>query len=95
MKFISSIAGLLLAASVSFITTTWAQTEVQWWHAMSGVNGKRIDKMVADFNASQSEYKVVPIYKGNYTETVTAAIAAFRAKQQPHIVQVFEVALLQ
>ncbi len=31
------------------------------------------------------------MYKGNYTETMTAAIAAFRAGQQPHIVQVFEV----
>src|SRR5262249_1391797 len=30
-------------------------------------------------------------YKGNYTETMTAAIAAFRARQQPHVVQVFEV----
>ncbi len=91
MKFISSIAGLLLTASVSFIPTAWAQTEVQWWHAMGGVNGERVDKIAADFNASQSEYKVVPVYKGNYTETVTAAIAAFRAKSHPHIVQVFEV----
>ena len=32
-----------------------------------------------------------PVYKGSYTETLTAAIAAFRAKQAPHIVQVFEV----
>ena len=43
------------------------------------------------FNASQSDYKVVPVYKDNYTETMTGAIAAFRAKQHPHIVQVFEV----
>ena len=33
----------------------------------------------------------MPVYKGSYTETLTAAIAAFRAKQAPHIVQVFEV----
>ncbi len=68
-----------------------AQTEIQWWHAMGGANGERVDKIAADFNATQSDYKIVPVYKGNYTETMTAAIAAFRAKQQPAIVQVFEV----
>lgn len=58
---------------------------------MGGTNGERVNKIAADFNATQSEYKVVPTFKGNYTETMTAAIAAFRAKKQPHIVQVFEV----
>jgi sn-glycerol 3-phosphate transport system substrate-binding protein len=46
--------------------------------------------LATDFNASQSDYVIVPVYKGNYTETLTAAIAAFRAKE-PGIVQVFEV----
>ncbi len=68
-----------------------AQVEVQWWHAMGGELGEKLNEIAAGFNAKQSEYKVVPVYKGNYTETMTAAIAAFRAKQQPHIVQVFEV----
>ena len=58
---------------------------------MGGVNGERVNKIADDFNLTQQDYKVVPVYKGNYTETMTAAIAAFRAKQQPHIVQVFEV----
>lgn len=71
--------------------TSLAATEVQWWHAMGGTNGERVEKMAGDFNASQSEYKVTPVYKGNYTETMTAAIAAFRAGKHPHIVQVFEV----
>ena len=68
-----------------------AETEVHWWHAMGGTNGERVNKIADDFNASQSDYKVVPTYKGNYTETMTAAIAAFRAGEQPHLVQVFEV----
>jgi sn-glycerol 3-phosphate transport system substrate-binding protein len=58
---------------------------------MGGTSGERVNKIANDFNASQSDYKVIPSYKGNYTETMTAAIAAFRAKKQPHIVQVFEV----
>lgn len=81
-----SAAALGLSAGMSF-----AQTEINWWHAMGGTNGERIDKMASDFNASQSDYKIVPTYKGNYTETMTAAVAAFRAKEHPHLVQVFEV----
>ncbi len=68
-----------------------AATEIQWWHAMGGVNGDRVNKIANDFNATQSDYLVKPVFKGNYTETMTASIAAFRAKQHPHIVQVFEV----
>ena len=83
----SVVAGALAAVS----TAAFAATEVHWWHAMSGINGERVNKIAADFNATQSDYKVVPAYKGNYTETMTAAIAAFRAKEHPQIVQVFEV----
>ncbi len=68
-----------------------AATEIQWWHAMGGKLGEKVVEIADGFNASQSDYKVLPVYKGNYTETMTAAIAAFRARQQPHIVQVFEV----
>jgi sn-glycerol 3-phosphate transport system substrate-binding protein len=86
------ILGTVTAFAVaSYSVSALAAVEVQWWHAMGGVNGERVNKIAADFNATQSEYKVVPSYKGNYTETMTAAIAAFRAKEQPHIVQVIEV----
>ncbi|HTF75285.1 MAG TPA: sn-glycerol-3-phosphate ABC transporter substrate-binding protein, partial [Bradyrhizobium sp.] len=70
----------------------WAVTEIMWWHAMSGELGRQLDKLAADFNASQTEYRIVPSYKGNYTETVTAAIFAFRSRSQPTIVQVSEIA---
>ncbi|WP_339112414.1 sn-glycerol-3-phosphate ABC transporter substrate-binding protein UgpB [Thioclava sp. GXIMD2076] len=78
----------LVAASA---TMAAAKTQVTWWHAMGGELGQKLEEIVADYNASQDEYEVIPTYKGTYTETMTAAIAAFRAKQQPDIVQVFEV----
>ncbi|MEA2896115.1 MAG: sn-glycerol 3-phosphate transport system substrate-binding protein [Bradyrhizobium sp.] len=58
---------------------------------MSGQLGRQLEKLAADFNATQSEYRIVPSYKGNYTETVTAAIFAFRSRGQPAIVQVNEI----
>ena len=77
---------------VGFAAPAFAATDIQWWHAMSGELGKQLEKLAADFNASQSDYRIVPTYKGNYTETVTAAIFAFRSRSQPAIVQVNEIA---
>jgi sn-glycerol 3-phosphate transport system substrate-binding protein len=68
-----------------------AVTEIQWWHAMTGPNNDVIVKLANDFNASQSDYKIVPSYKGSYPDTLNAGIAAFRAGNAPGIIQVFEV----
>ena len=89
MQVVKYLLGAVTAAS--FATGAYAQTEIQWWHAMGGANGERVDRIAAGYNESQSDFIVVPSYKGNYTETMTAAVAAFRAGEQPHIVQVFEV----
>jgi len=66
-------------------------TELQWWHAMTSVNADRVNKIAADFNASQNAYKVVPVFKGSYAETMNAGVAAYRAGNAPHIIQIFEV----
>jgi sn-glycerol 3-phosphate transport system substrate-binding protein len=68
-----------------------AQTEITWWHSMTAVNGQWVNDLARDFNASQKDYKVVPVFKGTYDESMTAAIAAFRAGNAPDILQVFEV----
>jgi sn-glycerol 3-phosphate transport system substrate-binding protein len=68
-----------------------AQTEIQWWHALTGANNDIVVKLANDFNATQKDYKVVPTYKGSYIDTMNAGIAAFRAGNAPHIMQVFEV----
>ncbi|ADU98713.1 sn-glycerol-3-phosphate ABC transporter substrate-binding protein UgpB [Alicycliphilus denitrificans] len=68
-----------------------AQTEIQWWHSMTAVNNEWVNDLAKQFNESQKDYKVTPIFKGSYDESMTAAIAAFRSGNQPHILQVFEV----
>jgi sn-glycerol 3-phosphate transport system substrate-binding protein len=84
-RFAAASAALALASPAS------AQIEVQWWHAMTGGNNEVVVKLAEEFNASQREYKVVPTYKGSYPDTMNAGIAAFRAGNAPHILQVFEV----
>ena len=68
-----------------------AQTEVQWWHSMGGALGEWVNDLAKEYNASQTQYKIVPTFKGSYDESMTAAIAAFRSGNAPHILQVFEV----
>ncbi len=81
---------LLAAVAVAFAAPLSVASadpiEIQWWHAMGGQLGDKVNDIAAGFNKSQSEYKVVPVFKGTYTETMTGAIAAFRAGQQPDIV---------
>src|SRR3954453_21566344 len=92
MKSALRILRLAAVAAIVLVSPVQAATEIMWWHAMSGELGKQPERLAADFNASQSEYRIVPSYKGNYTETVTASIFAFRSRSQPAIVQVNEIA---
>ncbi len=78
-------------ASTVLVGTAQATTEIEWWHAFTGRLGELVAEQVEKFNASQSDYKVVASHKGNYSETLNAGIAAFRAGEQPHILMVFEV----
>jgi len=86
-----------LAALVCFLTVltlpvaAQAKTEIHFWHAMTGALGEALETQAKQFNDSQGEYEVKPLRKGSYPETLTAAIAAYRQKNPPHIVQVFEV----
>jgi sn-glycerol 3-phosphate transport system substrate-binding protein len=84
-------AGAMVAGFAAAAGPSQAQTEIQWWHAMTGGNNEVVVKLANEFNDSQKEYKVVPTYKGSYPDTMNAGIAAFRAGNAPHIIQVFEV----
>ena len=88
---ISFTALALAASALAAPLTSSAQTEIQWWHSMTAVNGEVVNDLAKNFNASQKNYKIVPTFKGNYDESFTAAVAAFRAGNAPHILQVFEV----
>jgi sn-glycerol 3-phosphate transport system substrate-binding protein len=91
--------GAVLAASLVTATLLMlsppcarAETKVEFWHAMTGELRSELERLVADFNRSQPDYRIVAVAKGSYTETVTSAIFAVRTRSQPAIVQVNEVA---
>ena len=84
--------GALIAGSTMLSPfAAYAETEIQFWHAFTGRLGELVAAQVEDFNAGQDEFTVVASHKGNYSETLNAGIAAFRAGEQPQILMVFEV----
>jgi sn-glycerol 3-phosphate transport system substrate-binding protein len=84
-------AVLFLTVLLAFPAAGSAKTEIQWWHAMTGFLGEKVAEIVNKFNTSQSEFEIKAVAKGSYPETLTAGIAAYRAKTHPQILQVFEV----
>ncbi len=92
MKNVFRISHIL--ATMAFGLSSFAasaQTEIQLWHSMTGALGDKVAEMATKFNATQKDYKVVPVFKGQYPESMTAAIAAYRSGNAPHMLQVFEV----
>lgn len=86
-----SMVAMALTAGAFAWSPAGAVTEIQWWHSMTGALGDRLGSLADRFNKSQGDYKVTAVYKGSYPESMTQAIAAYRAGNAPHIVQVFEV----
>ncbi|TCS67533.1 sn-glycerol-3-phosphate ABC transporter substrate-binding protein UgpB [Primorskyibacter sedentarius] len=89
MKHSTSV--IATAAVLCSTQAAFAQTEIEFWHAFTGRLGDLVAEQVETFNASQGDYTVVASHKGNYSETLNAGIAAFRAGEQPDILMVFEV----
>lgn len=88
MKSLNISAATLVMALAG--QASFAETEITWWHAMGGQLGETVNQIAEDFNASQDDYKITPVFKGSYEETLTAGIAAFRAGEQPNVIQVFD-----
>ena len=83
-----ALVAFSLAAATSGAAV--AQTEIQMWMGLTGPNGELLTRFGEDFNKSQNEYRVVVSFKGQYPEQRAAAVAAFRAGNPPHIMQMFD-----
>ena len=92
MKRRSLLAGTAAALVVAPAVGRAAEkTKIVWWHAMTAALGDEVNRIVDAFNQGQDAVELTAIYKGSYPDVLTANIAAFRAGQAPHLVQIFEV----
>jgi sn-glycerol 3-phosphate transport system substrate-binding protein len=80
-----------LAIGLAFATNAMAVTTIPFWHSMEGELGKEVDSLAQRFNDTHPDYKIVPVYKGNYEQSLSAGIAAFRTGNAPALLQVYEV----
>lgn len=81
----------LLFAALPGSALAQSKTVIDFWHGLPQPLGGQLEQIVKDFNDSQQAVQVNASYKGAYPETMQAAIAAFRAGNAPHVVQMFEV----
>ena len=77
----------VLIVSIALSFAAGAASEIRLWHSMSGARGAELERIVARFNASQREYRVVATYKGAYDEATVEAVTARHAPRAPHLVQ--------
>ena len=50
-----AVASFVIAASSA--PAAWAQTDIQWWHSMTAVNGEWVNDLAKDFNAGQKQWR--------------------------------------
>jgi len=92
---IAGAIGLGLAAAIAAPRPAEAQAkgqpiEIQFWMGLTGLGGELLQRYGEDFNKTQNEYRVVVSFKGQYPEQRAAAVAAYRAGNPPHIMQMFD-----
>ncbi|MGG6177934.1 sn-glycerol 3-phosphate transport system substrate-binding protein [Pantoea allii] len=89
VTFRRSLMSALLGLAIS--GNAMAATEIPFWHSMEGELGKEVDSLAQRFNQEHPDYKIVPVYKGNYEQSLAAGIAAVRTGKAPALLQVYEV----
>ena len=72
-----------MALGMTLSSAAFAETQITWWHAMGGALGEAVNEIATDFNASQNEFKITPVFKGTYEETLTAGIAGPNRGHRP------------
>ena len=66
-------------------------SKIVFWHAMGGVNGDAVNKMVSDFNSSQSKIQVEAIFQGTYDDALSKLNTALASNSAPAVIQVFDI----
>ena len=65
--------------------------KIVWWHAMSGVNGDAVNRIVDGFNKSQNNIKVEAVFQGTYDDLLAKLNTALASNSAPALVQVYDI----
>jgi len=83
--------GAAQPAATAPAVSTAGKVQVVFWSAWGGTNGEGVQKLVDDFNASQTEIVVENQFQGTYDETAQKLAQGLQARQVPDIVALSEV----
>jgi sn-glycerol 3-phosphate transport system substrate-binding protein len=86
IRFLSIVAALGIATSAA----AQDRQKFEYWYGLTGQLGEVMAEHCKRFNASQSKYEAVCVGQGGYDRAEQNTIAAFRAKQHPTIVQIYD-----
>jgi len=65
--------------------------KITWWHAMSGVNGDALNKIVDGFNKSGKGITVEAVFQGTYDDLLAKLNTAIASNAAPALVQVYDI----
>lgn len=88
LVIVSLSAGSCANTGVHYVS---GRVEVRFWHSMSGINSNALQKIVDGFNASQTTWKVVPIYQGGYPDSLKKLVASFGTNAMPSMIQLDDI----
>ncbi|MEG2252991.1 MAG: ABC transporter substrate-binding protein, partial [Clostridia bacterium] len=82
-KLLSLVLVLLLALGMIPNAFAAEKVQVEFWYGLGGPTGELIKEVIGEFNAMQSQYEVVGVTQGSYTETFQAIQAPIAAGNPP------------
>lgn len=83
---VMTFAGISVSLT-NVVSAAKKPTKITVWHAMNGVYNDALKDEVADFNASQKDYKVEITGQGDYTTLNQKVMAAAKSKTLPTVAQ--------
>lgn len=76
-------------SSTAIPTKIENNVEIEFWHAMSGVNEQAIQKITKDFEAKNPKIKVKLVAQGDYRSLFDKLMAAGKSNTLPTITQIY------
>ena len=91
-KLLSLLLALMMVLSLGCAFAEGTPVEITFWHAMGGVNGEAIVKLVEDFNAAyEGKIHVNYEYQGDYDSAFTKIQAAGMNSIPCDLMQVYDI----
>jgi sn-glycerol 3-phosphate transport system substrate-binding protein len=88
------LIGAVLGAAATLVAATGAEAQqrqrFEYWYGLTGQLGEVMADHCRRFNESQTRFEAVCVGQGGYDRAEQNTIAAYRARQHPTLVQVYD-----